>query len=115
MVSSTSIDLPVINLEPYLKNPHSDEAKVECFKLAEACKKYSAFAVNDPRVTEQENSDFLDLIEDYFNLPTEEKMKDCRPELAYQVGTTPENTELPRCGRDEGCLEMVKNVIKVLI
>jgi isopenicillin N synthase-like dioxygenase len=68
---------------------------------------YSAFAVRDPRVTEQENSDFLDTLEDYFGQPDEIKIKDVRPDLHYQVGATPANVELPRCARDDSCLGLV--------
>ncbi|KAI8893642.1 hypothetical protein BC833DRAFT_624675 [Globomyces pollinis-pini] len=106
----STVDLPVIDLRPFLERADSPEAKAECLKLADAIKTYSAFAIRDPRVSEQENSDFLDLIEDYFNQPTEVKMKDVKPELSYQVGATPSHTELPRCGRDDDCLEMVEKM-----
>lgn len=33
-----------------------------------------------------DNEHFLTLVEDYFAQPTEAKMADVRPELAYQVG-----------------------------
>jgi len=38
----------------------------------------------------------MDQMEKYFEQSTEEKLKDSRPDLYYQVGATPENTELPR-------------------
>jgi hypothetical protein len=56
------------------------------------------------------NAEFLNLLEDYFDQPTVEKLKDARPELAYQVGSTPENVELPRCGRDPQCLAYVESL-----
>ncbi|KAJ3274374.1 hypothetical protein HDV01_002978 [Terramyces sp. JEL0728] len=105
---ATTILLPVIDLQPYINVPNSEAAQKECKKLAEAITAYSAFAIKDPRVTEQENSDFLDLMEDYFNQSHEEKLKDARPDLHYQVGSTPECTELPRCGRDESCVQRVE-------
>jgi hypothetical protein len=79
-------------------------------KAAEAMLKYSSCSVRDPRVPESMNSEFLNLLEDYFDQPTEEKLKDARPELAYQVGSTPENVELPRCGRDPHCLAYVESL-----
>lgn len=50
------------------------------------------------------------MLEDYFGLPDDVKMKDIRPELHYQVGTTPGCIELPRSARDESCLEFVKSL-----
>jgi len=35
-------------------------------------------------------------------------MKDCRPDIFYQIGPTPEGTELPRCTSDIKCQELVK-------
>jgi len=35
-------------------------------------------------------------MENYFNQSYEEKLKDAKPDLFYQVGSTPERTELPR-------------------
>lgn len=48
-------------------------------------------------MTEEDNEHFLDLLEDYFALPTEELKKDERKEYGYQVGVTLENTEKPKC------------------
>lgn len=111
MVNASTINLPVINLAPFIENPTSNASLEECEKAADALFKYSAFAVRDPRVTEQDNSEFLDILEDYFGLPEKVKLQDCRPELHYQVGATPENTERPRCARDDKCLEWVGTVI----
>ena len=69
-----------------------------------------ALIVRDPRIKEDENDKFLDMLERYFSQPNEILLQDSRPELSYQVGFTPEGTELPRCasGRDEKCDEFVK-------
>lgn len=40
--------------------------------------------VRDSRVTETDNEQFLDLLEDYFALPAEELKKDERKEYGYQ-------------------------------
>jgi isopenicillin N synthase-like dioxygenase len=63
--------------------------------------------VRDPRVTEENNQRFLDMIEDYFNQPEEQKLKDARPELGYQVGVTPGLREVPKCGVDPRCQEII--------
>ncbi|KAI7836680.1 hypothetical protein COHA_009456 [Chlorella ohadii] len=60
----------------------------------------------DPRVDTRDNEGFLDLMERYFAQPLEEKMADVRPELAYQVGATPEGVEKPRCLRDAKLREL---------
>ena len=86
---------------------------------------YGALLLHDSRVSEEDNSVFLDLMEDYFALPEEELKKDERPELGYQVrilerlshifaaagfiqvGVTLENTEKPKCAVDEPCLDVI--------
>jgi hypothetical protein len=45
---------------------------------------------------EQQNSSFIDMMEKYYDQSHEAKMKDVRPELSYQLGATPEFTEVPR-------------------
>jgi isopenicillin N synthase-like dioxygenase len=107
---ATTLELPVIDLLPFLNDPESQEAQNECIKAAQAIQQFSAFAVKDHRVTELQNSTFLDLMEDYFARDDELKLKDAHPEWHYQVGSTPENTELPRCARDDACLEYVSEL-----
>ncbi|KAI8922518.1 hypothetical protein DFJ77DRAFT_495828 [Powellomyces hirtus] len=109
-VQASTFVLNIIDLKPFLKNPESPEALAECAKAAEALEKYSALAVRDPRVSEDQSSSFLDTMEDYFAQPTEAKLPDARPEFGYQVGVTPENTEKPKCGRDESCNKMVQEM-----
>eukprot|EP00003_Mantamonas_plastica_P012491 TRINITY_DN2240_c0_g1_i1.p2 TRINITY_DN2240_c0_g1~~TRINITY_DN2240_c0_g1_i1.p2 ORF type:complete len:301 (-),score=107.88 TRINITY_DN2240_c0_g1_i1:169-1071(-) len=48
------------------------------------------------------------MVERYYNQPDEDKLKDARPEIYYQLGVTPEGTEVPRDHRDiinklDGC------------
>ncbi|KAJ3111438.1 hypothetical protein HDU96_005698 [Phlyctochytrium bullatum] len=109
-VISPDLNLPVVDITPFLKDPTSAEAIAECKKAAETLEKYSALCIKDPRVSEDKNSEFLDLMEDYFAQPLEDKLVDTRPELGYQVGATPELTEVPRCGRDDDCLERVSKM-----
>ena len=63
--------------------------------------------MRDSRVREEDNSTFLDLIEDYFAQPVENLKADEHPELSYQVGVTLENTEKPKCAVDEPCLKVI--------
>lgn len=106
----TTFELPVIDLSIYLNDPLSNEAMDECKKASNAFSMYSACSVLDYRVTQGDNSKFLDLLEDYFDQARDVKMLDVRPELAYQVGATPDHTELPRCGRDLKCLEYIQSL-----
>ena len=66
--------------------------------------------MHDSRVSEEDNSKFLDLLEDYFSQPKELLKRDERPELAYQIGVTPENTEKPACAVHEPCLDVIKQL-----
>ena len=66
--------------------------------------------MRDPRVTEADNDEFLDLLEEYFSQPAELKAEDARPELSYQVGATPEGVEVPRCMADPSCLKEIANM-----
>ena len=71
----------------------TQQAKQEITKLTQALKDFGAFGLKDSRVSEKDNSAFLDLMEDYFS---GDKTADTRPELSYQVGATPSGIELPR-------------------
>lgn len=53
---------------------------------------------------------FLSIVQDYFSQSTDKKLKDARPEHGYQVGSTPELTEIPKCGKDDRCTDFVQNV-----
>lgn len=48
------------------------------------------------RVSKADNDRFVDTMERYFEQPFEEKEKDIRPDLHFQVGATPNHTERPR-------------------
>ncbi|KAI8846952.1 hypothetical protein BC829DRAFT_397513 [Chytridium lagenaria] len=109
-VVSPDLNIPVIDISAFLKDPTSAEAIAECKKAAETLEKYSALCIKDPRVSEDYNSNFLDLMEDYFDQSAEATLPDIHPELGYQIGATPELTEVPRCGRDDDCLERVKKM-----
>jgi isopenicillin N synthase-like dioxygenase len=103
--------VPVIDLAPWLAVKSSDDklsedamtdaCKEECRRVADALYKYGIICIRDPRAPEAENDAFLDMLEQYFSQPEEELKSDVRPDVSYQVGTTPAFTELPRnhCNR----------------
>ncbi|KAI0715350.1 Clavaminate synthase-like protein [Earliella scabrosa] len=103
----SDVILPIIDVDIFLSSPNSEEAVKECKKAADALITYGALLLHDSRVSEEDNSTFLDLIEDYFAQPEEALKKDERPELGYQVGVTLENTEKPKCAVDEPCLKVI--------
>ncbi|KAK4235598.1 hypothetical protein C8A03DRAFT_17678 [Achaetomium macrosporum] len=106
-----SMDLPVIDLDIFLHQPRdSAEVQAECAKAAKALITYGALVLHDSRVSEQDNDTFLDLLEDYFAQPEADLKKDERPELAYQIGVTLENTEKPKCAVDEPCLRVIERL-----
>ncbi|KZT30892.1 Clavaminate synthase-like protein [Neolentinus lepideus HHB14362 ss-1] len=94
--------LPVIDLDVFLSQPEQSAGVT-----ADALIAYGALLLHDSRVSEEDNSVFLDLLEDYFNQPDHDLRQDERPELGYQVGVTLENTEKPKCAVDEPCLNVI--------
>ncbi|KAF8633015.1 hypothetical protein AX15_001610 [Amanita polypyramis BW_CC] len=106
-----SMNLPIIDLDLYFSgDPASKDVRKECKKAADALITYGALLLRDSRVSEEDNSIFLDLLEDYFNQPESELRKDLRPELSYQVGVTLESTEKPRCAVHEPCLHVIERL-----
>ncbi|KAL2177424.1 uncharacterized protein P884DRAFT_223936 [Thermothelomyces heterothallicus CBS 202.75] len=106
-----SMDLPVIDMDVFLHQPRDSPAvQAECAKAADALITYGALVLHDSRVSEQDNDTFLDLLEDYFAQPEADLKKDERPELAYQIGVTLENTEKPKCAVDEPCLRVIERL-----
>uniref|UniRef100_L2G0R5 Clavaminate synthase-like protein n=1 Tax=Colletotrichum fructicola (strain Nara gc5) TaxID=1213859 RepID=L2G0R5_COLFN len=90
------MDLPIVALDVFLTQPRDSPAvAAECAKAANALITYGALVLHDSRVSESDNTTFLDLLEDYFAQPEAALRKDERPELSYQIGVTLENTEKP--------------------
>jgi isopenicillin N synthase-like dioxygenase len=108
-MDSTTLDLPVIDLRPILdedltKDILSESVFLEASKAFEALSRYGILIVRDPRVTEEDNDNFLNLMERYFGADSSSKDKDVRSDVFFQVGRTPSHTELPRnhCERVKG-------------
>jgi isopenicillin N synthase-like dioxygenase len=96
-MSSTDVSGPaIVDVGNYLKDSKSEAAVADCKKLAETLRLTSCLIIKDPRVTEEDNNRFLTMMERYYELPHEVKMRDVHPELSYQLGATPEFTEVPR-------------------
>jgi len=86
----------IVDISNFLKDKTSAEAIQDCKNVADTLKKTSCLIIRDPRVTEEDNFKFLDMMERYYDQPRDSKMKDVHPELSYQLGATPEFTEVPR-------------------
>ena len=58
-------DVPVIDVAAFL-NKDPETSAFECRKVAESLHKYGILIIKDPRIDEQDNEDYLDLMERYF-------------------------------------------------
>ncbi|KAI8463964.1 MAG: hypothetical protein J3K34DRAFT_442084 [Monoraphidium minutum] len=114
IVASTE-DLPIFDLRPLLEL--SDDAAASsipegvqqlCAAIAGCLHDTGCLIVRAPGVDERDNEAFLDLMEAYFGRPDDDKMRDVRPGLAYQVGATPAGVEKPRCLVDPACQERMR-------
>ncbi|KAK9922142.1 hypothetical protein M0R45_030622 [Rubus argutus] len=78
------MELSVIDLSLYLE---SKEGKVRdlCGKVSRSLRETGALLVKDPRCTVQDNDRFLEIMERYFDSPSEFKRLQERPQLHYQV------------------------------
>ena len=77
----------VVDLRAFLSDPSSVAAKEACDMLASSFERTGIVLLKDPRVSTENQTTFLDMMEDYFAQPTEAKMPDVRAELHYQVRT----------------------------
>jgi len=83
------------------------EVLVACETAARILSETGIVFVRDPRVNEEHNNAFLDLMEDYFEQPYDVKIRDARPDIGYQLGVTPDYVEEPRCVNDPSCQDIV--------
>jgi isopenicillin N synthase-like dioxygenase len=93
---------PVVDLASYLdQNGNWQE---QCNEIAHLLKQFGMLIVKDPRVDPQLNTNFLDMMEKYYDQPEEVRLQDARPDVHYQVGVTPEEVERARnhCARIKG-------------
>lgn len=66
-----------------------EAAEAMSTSMATCLSETGCLIVRDPRVGKSDNETFLDLMESYFEQPDEVKLRDARPELHYQVYTSP--------------------------
>lgn len=60
-----SIKVPIIDVKNFLNG--SPSSKSDCKLVAEALHKYGCLIINDPRVKQSENDQFLDMMEKFFD------------------------------------------------
>lgn len=94
----TTLDLPVIDLQLILDTKDlTEDVLMEADRALSALSTYGVLIVRDPRVSEEDNEQFLNLMERYFGqADISAKDADVRSEVYFQVGRTPSHTELPR-------------------
>lgn len=100
------IDVPTVDIQKWLDK--AEGWKEECQKAAESLHQYGIVIIKDPRVNEQDNNEYCQMVEEYFSKQGdlyyengEKALDDAHPEIHYQVGVTPENREKARnhCAR----------------
>ena len=92
-------EIPIIDVIKYIEK--SEGWEQECKNVAYSFHKFGILKFKDPRVNQEDNDVFLDLIERYFEDTSKkfyagEALKDSRPDLCYQTGVTPEGIEKAR-------------------
>ena len=88
---------------------YPDQVISSCQKLARCLKENGILIIRDPRVSEDDNNRFLNMMEDYFEQDEQIILRDARPQWFYQVGVTPAGVERPRCATDPECLKDIDN------
>ncbi|XP_038903283.1 uncharacterized protein LOC120089913 [Benincasa hispida] len=116
------MDLPVIDLAPYLKASSelaggspidfAPQLTALCEEVSRTLKETGALLVKDPRCSAEDNDRFIDMMERFFEKPTEFKRLHARPNLHYQVGVTPEGVEVPKSLVDEEMQEKIRAMPK---
>ncbi|EXB93783.1 hypothetical protein L484_010922 [Morus notabilis] len=102
------MDLPVIDLSEYLSAADGERVAEICGEVSRSLRETGALLVKDPRCSAEDNDRFLDMMEKYFESPSEFKLLQGRPHLHYQVGVTPEGVEVPRSLVDEEMQEKLR-------
>eukprot|EP01024_Parvocaulis_polyphysoides_P001846 TRINITY_DN10530_c0_g2_i1.p1 TRINITY_DN10530_c0_g2~~TRINITY_DN10530_c0_g2_i1.p1 ORF type:complete len:409 (-),score=35.77 TRINITY_DN10530_c0_g2_i1:999-2063(-) len=105
-------EIPQVDITPWLKNQQiSDEQSQQlATEIAQSFITYGVLIVRDPRVSTNDSNCFLDMMERYFGQPYQKKLEDQRPDVYYQVGVTPCDTELPRSAWDEEVKKMIESL-----
>ena len=104
---------PVVNLSNYLNKVGDWES--ECNEISALLRQFGMLIVKDDRVDDSLNTQFLNMLEQYYEQPTEIRDQDARPDVHYQVGVTPEEIERARnhCQRIKGLSSTEKPLTEV--
>jgi len=102
LIDQQMASFPVIDLSPFLKD--SSTSSSSCKEIAHLLHEFGLLIVRDPRVDDNLNTNFLNMMENYYDQPESVRMEDARPAVHYQVGVTPEEIERARnhCSRMKG-------------
>lgn len=84
-----TVEIPIVQL-------HDVNDEQACKMLATSLIETGIVLVKPACYKEEQNQKFLRLMEAYFEQTEDEKLKDTRPHLSYQVGATPSFVEKPR-------------------
>eukprot|EP00347_Sterkiella_histriomuscorum_P021411 403334068 len=93
-------EVPVIDVRAYL-DKDSEAWEEQCKLVAQSLHQFGILIWRDPRVKEEDNEEYIDLMETYFESNARkyyagEQLKDCKPEFNFQAGVTPEKQERAR-------------------
>ena len=98
-MTNVAEEIPIIDAKLYMNQEQGWED--ECKKVAYSFHKFGIVKFRDPRVKEQDNDDYINMVEKYFDEVSQkfyrgEELKDVRADLCYQTGATPEGKERAR-------------------
>ena len=79
------MDLPVVDLSEYLAADNERVVGELCGSVSRSLRETGALLVKDPRCSADDNDRFLDMMERYFERPSDFKLLQERPHLHYQV------------------------------
>ena len=92
---------PVIDMQAFFDRDKNTNWEMECKKVAYSFHKFGICVIRDPRVNHVDNDTYIDMVENYFEdvgqkFYNGEELVDCKPELSFQTGVTPESVEKAR-------------------
>lgn len=87
-------EYPLVDLSSFLNDQKN--AFDDCKLVADLLHRYGFLCVRDPRVNDEYNEEFIDMLEEYYEQSDEIKGKDIRKDVFYQVGLTPTRVERAR-------------------
>eukprot|EP00965_Chrysotila_dentata_P114076 3772262-Pleurochrysis_carterae.AAC.1 len=106
--------IEVASVDDYLHGADSDtlqeSSRAACEVVARSLLATGMVILRDSRVKTADHEAFLDMLELYFDQDDAAKKLDERPDLHYQVGTTPELTEVPVCKTSPDCARLIQEL-----